>query len=109
MNKSWIFGTQIPAILRIHLTTKGKSDIIREKTLTVDQTLYFYRLKKAISKFIPVTESYYLKASISDSLHGHSCNKFVALRPDFFEKLVSQAEQFSATSSSRLVFEIELH
>jgi len=37
-------------------------------------------------------------------LHDRSCNNCVALRPDVFEALVSWAEKFSATCSSRFTF-----
>ena len=64
---------------------------------------------KPITKFTLVTRSCYLKTSIPDALHGHSCNNCVALRPDFFETLIFRAEQFSATFPSRLLFEIQLY
>jgi hypothetical protein len=31
VNKSWIFCTPIPAVLRIHLSTYGKPGLTREK------------------------------------------------------------------------------
>jgi hypothetical protein len=38
---------------------------------------------------------------------GHSCNNFVALCADIYETLVSWAEKFPATFSSRLIFELK--
>lgn len=103
MNKSWTFYPPIPAVLRIYCSTSGKPGLITEK----HELCIIYTLKKPIKKCILATRECSFEAWTTNILHSCSCDMSVALYPDIFKTLVSWTEKFSATFSSKLIFEMQ--
>jgi len=110
MHNFRIFCTQIPAVLRIHLSMKWTPDFMGKKSncesIPSLCTRWRNKLKK---KKILATGPCSFKARTTAVLHGYSCNNFVALCGVVFETLISKATKFSKTFSSKLIFKIQLH
>lgn len=76
----------------------------------MDQILYRIQTTENRYKNILAATPYSLKARRTVFLHRRSCNNFVALHEDVFEKLVSGTDIFLDFSNRLIrVFEIQLH
>ena len=89
---------------------EGKTGLHEGKSLNVGQLLHLYTdWKNQLQKYILATRLCFFKARTTIVLHGHSCNSFVVLHPDVVKTLISWAEKFPVTFSTRFIFEIQLH
>jgi len=87
-----------------------KTRLHEGKTLDVGHILHLYTdWKIQLQKCILATSLYFLKAQTTNVLHGCSCNSFVVLHPYIVKTLISWAEKFFVTFSTRFIFEIQLH
>ena len=94
MNKSWIFCTPIPVVLRIYFPQVTKNQASREKHARCGPNAPSCTdPRNQLQKCFLATGSCSFKTKTTDALHGRSCNNFVALRAAVFETPVSCAEK----------------
>jgi hypothetical protein len=80
------------------------------KTVNVGQLLHLYTdWKNHLQKCFLATRLCFFRALTTNVLHSRRCNSFVVLCPDIVKALISWAEKFSVTFSTRFIFEIQLH